>query len=217
MIQILQQKKDYKMGFLSFLKPREIKDEEFGEALAAISLSFASKKHTSELVNDINSQSERDRFFFSLAILNAAIAITLLNINDKFNHDKRQKIITSLTMYLKKVLGASEQIVNISDFIPSTDEREYLREQWGEGDFETNVKTLFSSLYGRRAKMYCNEIKNGFTKEPGVFSTPFSGAASLFASHVYGNERAKDFLYISIISTLLASNFDGFLAAFEEY
>lgn len=208
------------MGIFSFLKPKKtMSDEQFGEGLACIVMKFASDDCSSDFVKRYISLLEKNRFMFSYAILNTVLAITVINITAKYTHNRKRVILDNMLTAFKQMLSSisGSENINIKQFIPSADEREYIRSQWGDGDFDTNIRSLLDVLYNRKMEEYNEGLVLGFSKDKGTSLGPYSNVIMAFGDHVHGDNTAKDIQYIMQMSQMLSANLDGFLGACEEH
>ena len=203
------------------LGQKKKKDLGFAEALVTVSIRMVFDGPGGDLIKErCQDQDDFDRFMLALALGHAALATAAINLKLSVDHSRKTQILNQMKETFIYKLSKPSHDFHISKYIIADHEVEMVESEYGNCDFTTNMKMLLSFIYDSRVHEYASAIREGLErvkKDDGSKINPFSKMINAMGQHVYGDDYAKDPVFISKISSMMFAILQSMMSVCEEY
>jgi hypothetical protein len=203
------------------LGQKKKKDQGFAEALVTVSIRMVFDGPGGDLIKErCNDQDDYDRFMLALALGHAALAKVAINNKLSVDHSRKTQILNHLKETFIYKLSKSSHDFHISKYIIADHEVEMVESEYGNCDFTTDMKMLLIFIYDSRVREYVSAIREGLErvkKGDGSRINPFLKMINTMGKHVYGDDYAKDTVFISKISSMMFAILQSMMSVCEEY
>ena len=203
------------------LGQKKKKDLGFAEALVTVSIRMVFDGPGGDLIKEhCQDQDDLDRFMLALALGHAALATVAINLKLTVDHSRKTQILNHLKETFIYKLSKPSHDFHISKYIIADHEVEMVESEYGNCDFTTDMKMLLSCIYDSRIHEYASAIREGLErvkKDDGSRINPFLKMINAMGKHVYGDDYAKDAVFISKISSMMFAILQSMMSVCEEY
>jgi len=203
------------------LGQKKKKDLGFAEALVTVSMRMVFDGPGGDLIKEqCPDQDNLDRFMLALAIGHAALASVAIKLKLSVDHTRKTQILSHMDETFINKLSKPSDDFHISKYIITDHEVEMVESKYGNCDFTTNMNMLLNFIYNSRVHEYSSALREGLErvkKDDGAKINPFLKMINTMGKHVYGDDYAKDAVFISKISSMMFAILQSMMSVSEEY